>query len=81
MRMGPTITMLALLGQLALLPSAGARNGHHDGIGGRHGTGRAAHGGAKAGGEQRANDDYVKAAAREEDKLLDSKIKSICRGC
>ena len=37
--------------------------------------------GAFAGDQRHANDDYVKAAADEEDKLLDSKIKSICRGC
>lgn len=58
---------------------------------GRHHRGYSSHpyneSGSRRGGEaiaanrQSATDDYVKAAAQEEDKLLDSKIKSICRGC
>jgi hypothetical protein len=39
------------------------------------------HGGGLAGDQRHANDEYVKAASKEEDKLLDSKIESVCRGC
>jgi len=38
-------------------------------------------GGSFAGDRRHGNDAYVKAAAEEEDKLLNTKIKSICRGC
>lgn len=38
-------------------------------------------GGSFAGNDRRGNDAYVKAASEEEDKLLNTKIKSICRGC
>lgn len=34
-----------------------------------------------AGDRRHGNDAYVKAASDERDKLLDTKIKSICRGC
>jgi hypothetical protein len=76
MRLEMTIVTVVLLGLVASLPAAEAR-GHHGGIHGRHGMG----GGAFAKDHRHPNDDYVKAAAEEEDKLLDSKIKSICRGC
>lgn len=77
MRSGMKIAILALLGFVAVLPQAdAARGGHHGGFGGHHGMG-----GTFAGDQRHANDDYVKAAAEEEDKLLDSQIKSICRGC
>jgi hypothetical protein len=39
------------------------------------------HGGSFAGDRRHGNDAYNKAASDEEDKLLNSKIKSICRGC
>jgi hypothetical protein len=85
MRLRMTVlSALALLGLIAALPQADARSGHHGGIGGHHGTGGGGGprgSGAFAGDQRHANDDYVKAAAEEEDKLLDSKIKSICRGC
>jgi hypothetical protein len=38
-------------------------------------------GGAFASDARHANDDHVKAASEEEDRLLNSRIKSICRGC
>jgi hypothetical protein len=38
-------------------------------------------GGAIAGDQRHANDEHVKAASDEEDRLLNTKIKSICRGC
>ena len=81
MRMGMSILMLALLGQFVFLPAT-ARTGHHGGFGGHHGTGRGStHGGAFASDRRHANGEHVKAAAEEEDRLLDSKVKSICRGC
>ena len=84
MRLKMTVLFpLALLGLIAALAPADARGGHHGGFRGHHsmrgGGPRGA--GAFASDQRHANDDYVKAAAEEEDKLLDSKIKSICRGC
>ena len=77
-----TVLTLTLLGLAATLPSAAARNGHHAGQRGHHRiSGGPAHGAALAGDQRHANDSYVNAAAQEEDKLLDTKIKSICRGC
>ena len=85
MRFGMTIVTLALLGSLGSLPTADARE-RHVGFHGHHGMGGGMGGLARGDGrlasdQQHANDEYVKAAAEEEDKLLDSKIKSICRGC
>jgi hypothetical protein len=34
-----------------------------------------------AGGHRHGNDNYIKAASDERDKLLNTKLKSICRGC
>jgi hypothetical protein len=53
---------------------------------GVHGFGRGfgAHGmpGAQFAGDRRhGNDAYTKASSNEQDKLLNSKLKSICRGC
>jgi hypothetical protein len=82
MRTRMTGLALALLGLVSALAPAEARSGHHGGLGGRHGMrGAGMRGGNLASDPRHANDDYVKAAAEEEDKLLDSKIKSICRGC
>ena len=68
---------VALVGS-SLLP-ADARGGHGFGRGfGGHGV----HGGAQfAGNRRHGNDAYVDAASGETDKLLNSKLKSICRGC
>jgi len=55
-------------------PPAAARGGH--GLG-HHGT----RGAEFAGGRRRGNDSYVKAASDERERLLDTKLKSICRGC
>jgi hypothetical protein len=75
-----TVLTVAFLG-LALLP-ADARSGHHDRLAHHHGMNGATHEGSTfASSEHHGNDDYVKDAAREEDKLLDTKVKSICRGC
>lgn len=50
---------------------ADARGGH--GFGGR--------GAEFAGGHHHGNDSHIKAASDEREKLLDTKLKSICRGC
>jgi hypothetical protein len=57
-----------------------------DARGGGHGFGRGfaahgRHGPQFAGGRRHGNDDYVKAASDDRDKLPNTKIKSICRGC
>lgn len=83
MRLGMRIGTLVLLGLVASLPTADARS-HQRGLHGHHGMGGSsgeASRSTSASDQRHANDDYVKAAAQEEDKLLDSKIKSICRGC
>jgi hypothetical protein len=81
-----TILTAALLGLVAALPQAGARGSHHGRFAHPHGisgdTDRGSRsGGAVASNHRHADDDYVKAAAAEEDKLLNTKIKSICQGC
>jgi hypothetical protein len=49
---------------------------------GGHGFGeRSIHGSEFAGGHRHGNDSYVKAASDEREKLLNTKLKSICRGC
>jgi Spy/CpxP family protein refolding chaperone len=71
------LLLAALMAGLAL--PADARGGGHG-----FGRGFAAHGrhGPQfAGGRRHGNDDYVKAASDDRDKLLTDKIKSICRGC
>jgi hypothetical protein len=55
-------------------------HGNHHGSPG-HGIHSADGSGSFAGDHRRGNDAYVKSAAEEEDKLLNTKIKSICRGC
>jgi hypothetical protein len=79
--------VVALLGS-SLLP-AEARGGHGFGRGrgghglGRHGFlgGHGMHGAQLAGARGHGNDAYTQAVSDERDKLLDSKLKSICRGC
>jgi hypothetical protein len=59
--------------------SVNARNGHD-----MHGLrGHPMHGGTGTFATDRhhADDASTKAAAEEEDRLLDNKLKSICRGC
>jgi hypothetical protein len=70
-----------LLASIALSPAL-ARGGHGR-SGHQHGSGATAHGSESgvAGGRQHGNDAEVKAAADENDRLLNNKIKSICRGC
>jgi hypothetical protein len=45
---------------------------------GMHGEMR---GGPFAADHERANDEHAKAASAERDRLLNTQIKSICRGC
>jgi hypothetical protein len=67
---------LAFLTTLTL--PADARGGHGLGRGsGGHGM----HGAQFAGDRRHGNDAYTKAASDEQDTLLNSKLKSICRGC
>jgi hypothetical protein len=49
--------------------------------GGRGFGGHGMDGAPFAGDRRHGNDAYVKAASQERDKLLNTKIKSICRGC
>ncbi len=39
------------------------------------------HSAAFAGGRRHGNDSYIKSASDQRDKLLNTRIKSICRGC
>jgi hypothetical protein len=64
---------IALLTALTL--PADARGGHD------MGQGFAGHGPQGAGGRRHGNDNYIKAASEDRDKLLTTKLKSICRGC
>ena len=75
--MARSVVMALTLGMVILsaraLP-AEARGGHGFGERGTHGS-------EFAGGRRRGNDNYVKAASEEREKLLNTKLKSICRGC
>jgi hypothetical protein len=74
----PTASLVTTF--LAGLPQAAqARGGGHGFAGGFSAHGR--HGPQFAGGHRHGNDEYVKAASDERDRLLTAKIKSICRGC
>ena len=79
-----TFTTAGLLLTLvaAAMPPADARGGHGHG-GGLHGmhAGGASRGGGFAADKRHADDPYTKAASEEEDRLLNNKLKSICRGC
>jgi hypothetical protein len=55
--------------------------GHHGGFGMQGKGGRAGGAEAFASDRRHANDDYVEAASKERDRLLNKKLKSICRGC
>jgi hypothetical protein len=75
-------TAVALASMMVMAAPAEARGGH-----GLHHASPAHHahhgggGGSLASEPRPANDTYVDAATQEEDKVLDTKIKSICRGC
>jgi hypothetical protein len=90
--MAPTIGCSALVFGLALslssvlAPPAEARGGHGFGRGfhggqGVYGGRYRINGASFADDRRRANDAYVKSASAERDRLLNTQIKSICRGC
>jgi len=78
---------LALSLSFLLAPPAEARGSHgfgrgfHGGQGIHGGKYGAMNGASFAGDRRRANDEYVKSASAERDRLLNTQIKSICRGC
>lgn len=80
-----TITTVGLLLTLlaAATAPADARGGHGHGGGHSHGmhAGGTMRGGGFASDKRHGDDAYTKAASDEEDRLLNSKLKSICRGC
>jgi hypothetical protein len=72
-----TITAVFVAAVLAILTaSAEARGGGHG-----FSRGLSGHGAPFAGGHRHGNDAYIKAASDERDKLLTTRLKSICRGC
>ncbi|MBR0872885.1 hypothetical protein JQ633_21165 [Bradyrhizobium tropiciagri] len=84
-----TITTIGLVLAVlaATMPAAGARRGGH---GSGHGGGHHMHGkhrsdtdgtGRSAMDRRSADNPYTDAASEKEDRLLNSKLKSICRGC
>jgi hypothetical protein len=85
-RQKPTIATasLALALLVASTLSADARGGHGGlhGVGFSHGlAGHSMHGVEFAGARRFGNDDHIKAASDDRDKLLNTQIKSICYGC
>ena len=77
------VALVALAGGLAIPHSADARGGHGGGRGlhARHGGGGGMSGSGLASDRKHADDKYVKESSEELDKVLDTKIKNICRGC
>ena len=72
------IGLAALAASCAHAADARGSHGLNHGLGGgMHGAG----GGQLAGDRRYGNDTYAKAASDERDRLLNTKIKSICRGC
>jgi hypothetical protein len=75
----PVAALVAVALVAGWTSAANARGGWH---GFAHvGAGAEAHGGERGGGRRHGNDSYMKAASAERDKLLNNKLKSICRGC
>jgi hypothetical protein len=74
-----------ILSVMLLVSPAMARGGHgHFGRMHMHGLGGSmAHGAGEgiAGGRRHADDAYLRAVSDENDRLLNTKLKSICRGC
>jgi hypothetical protein len=74
MRPSSLFALSCALVLIALAAPADARGGGGYGqgnVGGEH----------LAGGRRHGNDAYIKAASEEREKLLNTKLKSICRGC
>lgn len=61
-------------------PGAGVADSTADARG-IHGAGRGMRGAEFAGGHRHGNDAYIKAASEDRDRLLNTRLKSICRGC
>jgi hypothetical protein len=74
-----TAMLVAAAASAMRVPTAEARGGGHGHDGGIGESGM--HGGHFAGGKRRGNDSYIKAASDEKDRLLNTRLKSICRGC
>jgi hypothetical protein len=72
------VVSLATVVLTSLTFSADARGVHGFGRGFGGGS---MHGAQFAGDRRHGNDAYTDAASDETDKLLNSKLKSICRGC
>jgi hypothetical protein len=78
-----SVLVAAGLGLALLALPAEARGVHGLGVHGfGHGFGgHGTHGAEFAGGRRHGDDAYARAASEERDRLLDTRIKSICRGC
>lgn len=80
-----TITTVGLLLALlaAAMPPVDARARHGHGGGHSHGmhAGGAHRGGGMASDKRHSDDAYTKASSDEQDRLLNTRLKSICRGC
>jgi hypothetical protein len=72
---GAVLTTLSLI---AFTLSASARGGHESEHAFASGE---IHGAEFAGGRRHGNDSHIKAATEERDRLLNTQLKSICRGC
>jgi hypothetical protein len=78
-RLATVATIVTVSFSAAFMASAQARGGGHGY--GRSFIGHGMHGARFVGGRHHGNDTYIKAASDERDKLLTTKLKSICRGC
>ena len=88
MRTITTATCFVLMMMASVPADAGGGHGfghggfrQHGGFGMQGMRGRAGGAEAFASDRRHANDDYVEAASKERDRLLNKKLKSICRGC
>jgi hypothetical protein len=79
MRAAFSVLVASGLGLALLALPAEARGVH--GLGGHGFGGHGMHGAEFTSGRRHGNDAYTRAASEERDRLLDTKIKSICRGC
>jgi hypothetical protein len=85
----PSLMILGAALLITLPSSVLARGGDHaagmhgfgHGPGGHGFAGHVESNGQFVGNRRHANDAHAKAASGEMDKLLDQRIKSICRGC